>query len=154
MAAWPTARVLTIRDAVIEMINDDAANYTGERVNAKATYLPEYAKPQLKVLQTDVRIVSEETEVIDRALSSEDRYFLEITYQKECGAADYDRMDHLLNVAKAGAKLFEVNREIGSLTPAVVVTECEHDLYDENWFRAGYFYSLIRLTLREYVSNS
>jgi len=152
------ARILTVRDTIIETINTTAQSWTTgqETIEAKASYLPEYRLANLTVMQLDVRIVNEDTEVTDRRVppSSEDVYHLEITLQKEVSPYDPDKLDSLVSLGKRIAKLFPVNAFIGALSPEVVVTSNDHDLYDVSLLRDfGVFYTKIELSLREFVTN-
>ncbi len=128
------------------------------RFTAKASYMPWYRLANLKVIQLDVRVVSDESTVIDRATppGTEDYYHLEITLQKECNAYDTDRLDELMSIIRRIAKLFIPNTQIAELDgPEVMVTDIDHDDYDwttlDNY---GVFYSKIELTLREYANNT
>lgn len=129
--------------------------WTCTRFTAKSSALPEYLLSQLNILQVDVRIVREETDVIDRrsSPSTEDLYYFEITVQRQ-STGEGARFDALVNLGKRIAKLFIPNTDIDGLTPEVIVTENAHELYDPIMLRDyGVFYSKIELTLREYVTN-
>lgn len=157
------AREITVRDAIVTMINTDAASITGGYpFEAVASWLPEYFKPQLTKLQVDVRIAgtaSTETEVLDRytPAGTLDRYQFEITYQMQAAIEDVDKIDLLVSIAKRGYKLFEPNTEITGLTKVIVDPERPPviDLCDSFYLRNyAVFYAKIDLTVKEYVSNT
>lgn len=161
--AVTNAREITVRDAVIAMINTDEDTITGGiPFECEASWLPEYFKPQLTKLQVNVRIAgsgSTETEVLDRRTPAGtlDRYHFEITYQMQAAIEDTDKIDLLVSIAKRGFKLFEPNTEITGLTKVVVDPEQTPtiDLCDPFYLREfGVFFSKIELVVKEYVSNT
>ena len=152
MSADPDALAITVRDKIVDLIN--AETYTGHPFEATANYLPEYRLATLSILQVDVRIVNDDTEVIDRFPSSEDVYHLEITLQKQCSSGDATTLDELVNRGKRIAKLFYVNRELSGITPVPVVVENSHELYDPFMLREyAVFFSRIELAVRQYVTD-
>ena len=150
-----TADVLTVRTAILDTINDET--YTNLPFTAKAAYLPEYMLQQLASLQVDVRIVMEDTEVIDRMTtpSSEDIHHYEITVQMAVDPANTAAIDALMNRARRIAKLFPVNLTLTDPTPDAVVVANNHELYDQFYLREyKVFYSRIELAVRQFATNT